>query len=83
MEQPGTKTMSPNDAFNLLKPLGHDEGKRQLNQAFVQKLRDALDHDCGDIDAMRRAYLHCDLLELGRLVSASMEIYQEEYREDE
>jgi hypothetical protein len=35
--------MTHNDAFNLLKPLGHDEAKRRLNQAFVQKLRDALD----------------------------------------
>ena len=74
--------MSPNDAFNLLRPLGHDEGKRQLNQAFVQKLRDALDNNCGDIDAMRQAYLRRRYRELGRLVSASMDIYESEYAED-
>jgi hypothetical protein len=73
--------MNPNDAHNLLKPLGHDEAKRQLNQAFVSKLRDALDHGCGDINAMRRAYLHGRYRELGKLVSASMEIYNEEFGE--
>jgi murein endopeptidase len=71
--------MNPNDAHNITKPLGYDEAKRKLNAAFKQKLCDALDNDCGDIDAMRQAYLHGDHLELGRLVSASMEIYEDEY----
>ena len=75
--------MSPNDVLNLLKPLGHDEAKRKLNQAFVQKVRDALDNGCGDIDAMRQAYLHGDDSEWGRLMRASVEIYEEEYGEDE
>jgi hypothetical protein len=72
--------MNPNDAHNILKPLGHDEGKRRLNQAFVQKVIAALDNGCGDIDAMRQACGHDDL-EFGRPVRASMEIYQEEYGE--
>ena len=71
--------MNPNDVLNLLKPIGHDEAKRKLNQAFVQKVRDALDNDCGDIDAMRQAYQHGHYRGLGRLISASMDIYNEEF----
>jgi hypothetical protein len=74
--------MNPNDAFHLTKPLSYDEAKRRLNQAFVLKLTSAVDYGFGDIDAMRQAYLHGDLLELGRLVSASMDIYNAEFGEN-
>lgn len=74
--------MNPNDAFNLIRPLGYDEAKRKLNQAFVRKLINAVDHGCGDIDAMRQAFLHGDDSEWGRLMRASMEIWEDEYGED-